>query len=96
MKVNEKQSQKKYDLCVGNPPYQMTTTRAEAVTNVFQLFQQSADSCAHSVSLIYPGARWMNRSGRHGWAPGHEHDGDVPVIRWNDGDLLLWTAVGKS
>lgn len=63
MKVNEKQSQKKYDLCVGNPPYQMTTTRAESVTNVFQLFQQTADSCAHSVSLIYPGARWMNRSG---------------------------------
>lgn len=62
----------KFDVIIGNPPYQESATDKEMVagqqqrvTPVFQLFQQIADSLnpRHSV-LIYPGGRWMQQSGR--------------------------------
>lgn len=62
----------KFDVVIGNPPYQESATDKEMVAgqqqrvnNVFQLFQKLADDMKpnHSV-LIYPGGRWMQQSGR--------------------------------
>lgn len=62
----------KFDVVIGNPPYQESATDKEMVAgqqqrvnNVFQLFQKLADDMkpSHSV-LIYPGGRWMQQSGR--------------------------------
>lgn len=62
----------KFDVVIGNPPYQesvtnkeMTLGQQQRVNNVFQLFQKLADylNPSHSV-LIYPGGRWMQQSGR--------------------------------
>lgn len=62
----------KFDVVIGNPPYQESATEKEMiagqqqrVNNVFQLFQKLTDDIEpkHSV-LIYPGGRWMQQSGR--------------------------------
>lgn len=62
----------KFDVVIGNPPYQESATDKEMasgqqqrVNNVFQLFQKLTDKLKpnHSV-LIYPGGRWMQQSGR--------------------------------
>ncbi|MCR4601435.1 MAG: Eco57I restriction-modification methylase domain-containing protein, partial [Clostridia bacterium] len=61
-----------FDAVVGNPPYQEETAKQQSATNgqasrknIFHYFQMGADSIASgSVSLIYPGARWMHRSGK--------------------------------
>ncbi|HFI0862282.1 TPA: Eco57I restriction-modification methylase domain-containing protein [Streptococcus suis] len=62
----------KFDVVIGNPPYQESATNKEMaigqqqrVNNVFQLFQKLADNLSpnHSV-LIYPGGRWIQQSGR--------------------------------
>ena len=62
----------KFDAVVGNPPYQEETakqqskTNGQAVrTNIFHYFQLAADQLSEGVtSLIYPGARWIHRSGK--------------------------------
>lgn len=62
----------KFDAIVGNPPYQEETAKQVSLTNgqarsksIFQYFQMSADDIASGVvSLIYPGARWIHRSGK--------------------------------
>lgn len=62
----------KFDVVIGNPPYQESATdkdmasgQQQRVNNVFQLFQKLTDKLSpnHSV-LIYPGGRWMQQSGR--------------------------------
>lgn len=71
-KVEEAFNQVKFDVVIGNPPYQESTTdkimrsgHQQRVNNVFHLFQQLSDELRpnHSV-LIYPGGRWMQQSGR--------------------------------
>lgn len=71
-KVEEAFKQVKFDVVIGNPPYQesatdkvMKTGHQQRVNNVFHLFQQLSDELKpnHSV-LIYPGGRWMQQSGR--------------------------------
>lgn len=60
----------KVDAIVGNPPYQLTVAKKEtengqkAVTNIFHYFQLLANDIAHYTSLIYPGGRWIHRSGK--------------------------------
>lgn len=65
-------SKMKFDAIVGNPPYQEETAKQESKSNgqaprtsVFQYFQMAADSISSGIiSLIYPGARWIHRSGK--------------------------------
>lgn len=70
--VEEAFNKVKFDVVIGNPPYQESATDKEMVSgqqqrvnNVFQLFQKLTDKLNpnHSV-LIYPGGRWMQQSGR--------------------------------
>lgn len=61
-----------FDAVVGNPPYQEETAKQQSATNgqasrknIFHYFQMGADAITSgSVSLIYPGARWIHRSGK--------------------------------
>lgn len=61
-----------FDAVVGNPPYQEETARTQSLTNgqasrksIFQYFQMVADEISTgAVSMIYPGARWIHRSGK--------------------------------
>ena len=61
-----------FDAVVGNPPYQEETAKSQSATNgqassksIFHHFQMAADSISSgAVSLIYPGARWIHRSGK--------------------------------
>lgn len=62
----------KFDAVVGNPPYQEEIAKQQSETNgqarsrsVFQYFQMISDELSSGVtSLIYPGARWIHRSGK--------------------------------
>lgn len=62
----------KFDAVVGNPPYQEETVVEVSKQNgqaprksIFQHFQLVADKItSEAVSLIYPGARWIHRSGK--------------------------------
>lgn len=57
---------------MGTPPYQEETAKQQSLTNgqassksIFQYFQIAADDISTgAVSLIYPGARWIHRSGK--------------------------------
>lgn len=68
-KVNN-ETNMKIDAIVGNPPYQVTVGVKEtangqkAVTNIFHYFQIISDKIARYTSLIYPGGRWIHRSGK--------------------------------
>ena len=60
-----------FDAVIGNPPYQEETAKKEtengqkAVTNIFQYFQLLANEVSSGKTcLIYPGARWIHRSGK--------------------------------
>ena len=58
------------DAIIGNPPYQLTVAKKDtengqrAVTNIFHHFQIISDNIARYTSLIYPGGRWIHRSGK--------------------------------
>ena len=61
----------KIDAVIGNPPYQLTVAKKEtengqkAVINIFHYFQIIADKLNPKyTSLIYPGGRWIHRSGK--------------------------------
>jgi len=62
----------KFDAVVGNPPYQEETVQQVSEKNgqaprksIFQHFQTAADLVSSRyTSLIYPGARWIHRSGK--------------------------------
>lgn len=61
----------KFDVVIGNPPYQENTSKLskkngqKSVKNIFQLFQEQADKVTRKcVSLIYPGGRWIQQSGK--------------------------------
>ncbi|MCM0600991.1 Eco57I restriction-modification methylase domain-containing protein [Periweissella ghanensis] len=62
---------KKFDVVVGNPPYQqetngkVTKNGQKRVINIFQHFQELTDEITGEFSsLIYPGGRWIHRSGK--------------------------------
>lgn len=62
----------KFDAIVGNPPYQEEVKDWKSETNgqarranIFPYFQICADKLSSGyVSLIYPGGRWIHRSGK--------------------------------
>lgn len=70
--VEEAFEKVKFDVVIGNPPYQESTNdktmragQQKRVRNVFQDFQLVADVVARNFScLIYPGGRWIHRSGK--------------------------------
>ena len=69
-KINQ-DSNMKLDAIVGNPPYQLTVAKKDtdngqkAVINIFHYFQILADKLKPKyTSLIYPGGRWIHRSGK--------------------------------
>ena len=61
-----------FDAVVGNPPYQLEVAKKQSETNgqarrksIFHLFQIAADEVSSGyTSLIYPGGRWIHRSGK--------------------------------
>lgn len=60
----------KFNVIVGNPPYQEVVAQKETSNgqkrsiNIFQHFQTISDKLGTYTSLIYPGARWIHRSGK--------------------------------
>lgn len=63
--------QMKFDVVIGNPPYQIETAKKETkngqkkTKNVFQYFQMQADQIANEYTcLIYPGVRWIHRTNK--------------------------------
>ena len=68
-KINQDENMK-LDAIIGNPPYQLTVAKKDtengqkAVTNIFHYFQILANDLAQYTSLIYPGGRWIHRSGK--------------------------------
>ena len=60
----------KFDAIVGNPPYQIITAKKDTdngqlrTKSIFHYFQIISDSLGQYVSLIYPGGRWIHRSGK--------------------------------
>lgn len=70
-KKQDQEKHRKFDVIIGNPPYQEETSGAserngqKSVKNIFQLFQEQADHLATEyVSMIYPGGRWIQQSGK--------------------------------
>ena len=61
----------KFDFVIGNPPYQLETAN-KSLSNgqlpsksIFHHFQLSADQISSGLTvLIYPGGRWIQRSGK--------------------------------
>lgn len=61
----------KFDVVIGNPPYQEEMLKKETkngqkpVKNIFQHFQIEGEKLASKYTvLIYPGGRWIHRSGK--------------------------------
>lgn len=60
----------KFNAIVGNPPYQEIVNQKESTNgqkvsvSIFQYFQTISDRLGRYTSLIYPGARWIHRSGK--------------------------------
>ena len=62
----------KFTAVVGNPPYQIEVAKTSLEKNgqarrksIFQMFQGVADALSpHFASMIYPGGRWIHRSGK--------------------------------
>lgn len=60
----------KINAIVGNPPYQEVvakkdTSNGQKVSiSIFQYFQIISDKLSRYITLIYPGARWIHRSGK--------------------------------
>lgn len=60
----------KFNAIVGNPPYQEVVAKKETANgqkvsvSIFQHFQTISDRMGRYTSLIYPGARWIHRSGK--------------------------------
>jgi len=78
----------KFDTIVGNPPYQEITSKKDtdngqkAMTNIFQYFQELADNVSKGyISLIYPGSRWIHRSGKGMSKFGHSQINDAHLSK---------------
>lgn len=85
-----------------NPPYQMDTAQKESdgqktVTNVFQYFQEVSDVISNKVCMIYPGERWVNRSGKGMADFGLEQVNSKnlqKVLFWPNGSELFGAEIG--
>ena len=60
---------KPFSYAYGNPPYQQVITQGnnsnKNVINVFQDFQIITDIISDNSTLIYPGGRWLNKTGKN-------------------------------
>ena len=60
----------KFNAVVGNPPYQEVVAQKETdngqkrSSSIFQYFQTISEKLGRYTSLIYPGSRWIHRSGK--------------------------------
>lgn len=60
----------KFNAIVGNPPYQEVVAQKESTNgqkvsvSIFQYFQMISERLGRYTALIYPGARWIHRSGK--------------------------------
>lgn len=60
----------KFNAVVGNPPYQEVVAQKESANgqkvsvSIFQYFQMISERLGRYTALIYPGARWIHRSGK--------------------------------
>ena len=60
----------KFNAIVGNPPYQEVVAQKETdngqkrCSSIFQHFQEISEKLGRYTSLIYPGSRWIHRSGK--------------------------------
>lgn len=70
-KIKEEFNVMKFDVVIGNPPYQKVVAKKVSSngqrlrTNIFQYFQQLADTLSSKYTcLIYPGKRWIHQSGK--------------------------------
>ena len=77
----------KFNAIIGNPPYQEVVAQKETdngqkrSSSIFQYFQEISEKLGRYTSLIYPGTRWIHRSGK-----GLEKFGLVQI---NDNHLAL-------
>ena len=79
----------KFNAVVGNPPYQVMTAKTDLEKNgqarrksIFQLFQMVADALnPRFVSMIYPGGRWIHRSGKGMEQFGLEQINDIKLSK---------------
>ena len=86
---NRKDKSMTFDTIVGNPPYQLETAKKPAEHNgqarrksIFHYFQIAADALATNyTSLIYPGGRWIHRSGKGMEEFGLEQINDPRLMR---------------
>ncbi len=98
----------KFDAVVGNPPYQEETVQHVSSTNgqaprksIFQYFQLVSDEISSGfVSLIYPGARWIHRSGKGMKQFGLDQINDVKLVQLdfypNSNDIFEGVAIGDG
>lgn len=90
-----------FSAIISNPPYQIETAQKESdgqttVTNVFQYFQEVADLVGIKTSMIYPGERWVNRSGKGMAGFGLQQVNSKylqKVLFWPDGSELFGSSV---
>lgn len=67
---NEDINNMKFKAIVGNPPYQLTVAKKDTengqkrVSSIFHYFQLASEELANYTCLIYPGGRWIHRSGK--------------------------------
>ena len=60
----------KFNAIVGNPPYQEVVDQKESINgqkvsiSIFQYFQTISEKIGKYTALIYPGSRWIHRSGK--------------------------------
>lgn len=60
----------RFNAVVGNPPYQEVIAQKDTdngqkrSSSIFQYFQMISEKIGKYTSLIYPGARWIHRSGK--------------------------------
>lgn len=71
-----------FDTIIGNPPYQEVVAQKETdngqkrSSSIFQHFQIVSEKIGYYTSLIYPGARWIHRSGKGMEQFGHSQMND--------------------
>jgi len=57
----------KFDFVISNPPYQLNEDNGSSnntAENIFHLFYLSSYAIGKTISMIFPGGRWMQRSTR--------------------------------
>lgn len=94
----------KFDVIVGNPPYQETVAKKETengqkrVSSIFHHFQLLSDEIVTYSVMIYPGGRWIQQFGKGMKEFGHNQINDVhlsKMIYYPDANEIF-TQVGIS